>query len=118
MSYKRPFNKNKKSGSGLTLEKKIENFIIRNSQNGYFTKISTIPYKFEVSESRTWDIVGEFLTSGNIESTHDQITGEMKLCEFGKTYEILDLEKRRKKQKRKTSDKKKIKNNKNNKEKN
>ena len=41
----------------------------------------------------------------------------MKLCEFGKTYAILDLEKRRKTQKRKTSDKKKIKNNKNNKEK-
>ena len=44
MSYKRPFNKNKKSGSGLTLERKIENFIIRNSQNGFFTKIS--PQRF------------------------------------------------------------------------
>ena len=39
--------------------------------------------------------------NGNIESTHDGITGEMKLCEFGKTYEILDLEKRRKKTKTK-----------------
>ena len=118
MSYKRPFNKNKKSGSGLTLEKKIENFIVRNSQNGYFTKISTIPYKFEVSESKTWDIVGEFLTNGNIESTHDEFTGEMKLCEFGKTYLILDLEKKRKRQKQKTSTKKKVQKNKINKEKN
>ena len=117
MSCKRPFNKNKKRDSGITLEKKIENFIIRNSQNGFFTKISTIPYKFEVSESRTWDIVGEFLTNGNIESTHDEITGEMKLCEFGKTYAILDLEKKRKKQKQKSNNKKKNKNNKINKEK-
>jgi hypothetical protein len=34
-----------------------------------------------------------------MESIHDEFTGEMKLCEAGKTYLILNLEQQRKRQK-------------------
>jgi len=83
----------------LSTEQKIENFILRNSKNGFFTKVSTIPYKFEISEGRAWDIVGEFLSTGSLESVHDEFTGEMKLCETGKIYSIMDLERKRKREK-------------------
>ena len=83
----------------MTREQKIEQFILRNSQNGYFTKVSTIPYKFEISESSAWDVVGELLSNNSLESIHDEITGEMKLCQTGKTYTILDLERKRKREK-------------------
>jgi len=83
----------------LTREQKIEQFILRNSRNGFFTKVSTIPYKFEISESRAWEIVGELLSNGLLESIHDEITGEMKLCEVEKTYFIMDLERKRKREK-------------------
>ena len=99
MSERKRVNNFKKRGPSLTTEQKIEQFVIRNSQNGYFTKISTIGYKFEVSEDKVWTIVGELLSTGNIESIHDEYTGEMKLCEYGKTYSILDLERKRKKDK-------------------
>ncbi len=105
MPDKKPFRSFKKRGPSLTTEQKIENFILRNSKNGYFTKISTIPYKFEISENKTWDIVGELLTNGSLESIHDEITGEMKLCEIGKTYSILDLERKRKRKKSKSMNK-------------
>jgi len=96
---RKPFRKFKKREPSLTREQKIEKFILRNSQNGFFTKVSTIPYKFEISESKTWDIVGELLSNGSLESIHDEITGEMKLCETGKTYSIMDLERKRKREK-------------------
>ena len=83
----------------MTREQKIEQFILRNSQNGFFTKVSTIPYKFEISESSTWDIVGELLSNGTLESVHDEFTGEMKLCKTGKMYSIMDLERKRKREK-------------------
>jgi hypothetical protein len=95
---RKPFRKFKKEPS-LTREQKIEQFILRNSKNGFFTKVSTIPYKFEISESVAWDIVGELLSNGELESIHDEITGEMKLCEIGKTYSIMDLERKRKRDK-------------------
>jgi len=99
LSERRPFRKFKKREPSLTREQKIEKFILRNSQNGFFTKVSTIPYKFEISESRAWEIVGELLSNGLLESIHDEITGEMKLCETGKTYSIMDLERKRKREK-------------------
>ncbi len=99
MSERKPFKKFKRREPSLSREQKIENFILRNSQNGFFTKVSTIPYKFEISESRAWDIVGELLSNGSLESIHDEITGEMKLCETGKTYAIMDLERKRKREK-------------------
>ena len=96
MSNEKYNQKFKRTGKKLTTEQKIENFIIRNSKNGFFTKVKTIPFKFEISENKTWDIVGDLLGKGNLEATHDEFTGDMKLCEIGKTYEIMDLEKRRK----------------------
>jgi len=89
----------------MTTEQKVESFVKRNSQSGYFTKVSTISYKFDVSEDMSWNIVGELLSSGDFESMHDDYTGEMKLCETGKTYVILDLEQKRRREKYKASKK-------------
>ncbi len=111
MSERKSFRKFKKRGSTLTIEQKIHEFIIRNSRNGFFTKISTVPYKFGISESNAWGIVGELLTDGTLESVHDEITGEMKLCELGQTYHIMDLERKRKREKTKSFKKKKRENN-------
>ena len=97
MQDKRSYREFKKSGKQLTTEQKIEGFVIRNSKNGFFTKVKTIPFKFEISEDRTWDVVGELLSNGTVEATHDGHTGDMKLCEAGKAYEMLDLEQKRKK---------------------
>ena len=99
MSERKPFRRFTKREPSLSTEQKIESFILRNSKNGYFTKVSTISYKFEVSQSKGWDIVGELLASGTVESIHDEVSGEMKLCETGKTYYIMDLEKKRKREK-------------------
>ena len=99
MSERKPFRRFTKREPSLSTEQKIESFILRNSKNGYFTKVSTISYKFEVSQSKGWDIVGELLASGSVESIHDEISGEMKLCETGKTYYIMDLEKKRNREK-------------------
>ena len=99
MSERKPFRRFTKREPSLSTEQKIESFILTNSKNGYFTKVSTISYKFEVSQSKGWDIVGELLASGSLESIHDEISGEMKLCETGKTYYIMDLEKKRKREK-------------------
>ena len=82
-----------------TTEDKIRDFILRNSKNGYYTKVSTLSYKFEIPESDAWDIVGSLLIDGTLESIHDEFTGEMKLCEAGKTYLIMNLEQQRKRQK-------------------
>jgi len=99
LSERKPFRKFRKREPSLTREQKIEQFILRNSQNGFFTKVSTIPYKFEISESKAWEIVGELLSNSSLESVHDEITGEMKLCEIGKSYSIMDLEIKRKREK-------------------
>ncbi len=99
MSEKKPFRRFKRREPSVPIEQKIEQFIIRNSKSGFFTKVSTIPYKFEISESRAWDIVGELLSHGTLESIHDEITGEMKLCETEKTYSIMNLERKRKREK-------------------
>jgi len=106
LSERKPFKRFKK-GPSLTTEQKIEQFILRNSKNVYFTKVSTIPYKFEISENTAWSIVGEILSNGSLESIHDEITGEMKLCETGKIYSIMDLEKNRKREKYSTLKKRK-----------
>ena len=99
MSERKPFRKFRNTGPTLTVEQKIEQFILRNSKNGYFTKVSTINFKFEISESRAWEVVGELLFNGSIESIHDQNTGDMKLCECEKTYQIMELERTRNKEK-------------------
>ena len=95
---KKPFKKFKRS-KPQTTEEKIKSFVLRNSKNGYYTKVSTLPYKFEISQERAWEIVGEILDEGIIESVHDEKTGEMKLCEAGKTYAIMNLDQKRKREK-------------------
>ena len=110
MSERKPYRNFKKREPSLTTEQKVEQFVIRNSKNGYFTKVSTISYKFEVSEDMAWSIVGELLSSGTFESIHDEYSEEMKLCETGKTYAILDLERKRKRDKYKDSRKQSKKN--------
>ncbi len=102
MSFNRkPFRKFSQRAKPLTTDQKIKSFVLRNSKNGYFTKVSTLSYKFEISEDRAWEIVGELLDDGAIESIHDERTGEMKLCESGKTYNIANLELKRKREKTK-----------------
>jgi hypothetical protein len=107
MSERKPYRDFKKREPALTTEQKIEQFVLRNSRNGFFTKVSTIHYKFEVSEDMAWSIVGELLSNGSCESIHDEYSGEMKLCETGKTYEIMDLERKRKRDKYRTNKKSK-----------
>lgn len=104
---KRRFRKFSKRTKPQTLEDKIKNFVLRNSKNGFYTRISTLSYKFEISEDKAWEIAGGFLADGTLESTHDEHSGEMKLCEPGKIYEILNQEQKRKRQKSKESRKKK-----------
>jgi len=99
MSERKPFRRFTKKEPSLTTEQKVAQFILRNSKNGFFTKVSTIPYKFDISESMTWSIVGELLSDGTLDSIHDQVTGDMKLCETGKIYAIMDLERKRKRSK-------------------
>ena len=102
MSFnKKPFRKSMRRPKSLTTEEKIKEFVMRNSKNGYYTKVSTLSYKFEISEERAWEIVGVLLDEGSIESVHDERSGEMKLCETGKTYLILDLEFKRRREKSK-----------------
>ena len=103
MSFgKKPFRKFERRKKSQTTEEKIKDFVLRNSKNGYYTKVSTLSYKFEIPEERAWEIVGELLDEGLVESIHDERSGEMKLCETGKTYFILDLELQRKREKFKT----------------
>ena len=104
---KRPFRKFVKRSKPQTIEERIRDFILRNSKNGFYTKISTLSYKFEIPQSQAWDIAGELLGDGTLESIHDERTGEMKLCETGKIYEILSLEQKRKREKSKEFRKKK-----------
>ena len=106
MSYKKPYRNFKKREPNLTTEQKVEQFIIRNSKNGFFTKVSTISYKFDVSTDMAWSIVGELLSSGKFDSIHDEYSGEMKLCEAGKIYSIKDMEMKRKRDNYKSKNKK------------
>ncbi len=100
MSFnKKPFRKSTRRPKSQTTEERIKEFVLRNSKNGYYTKVSTLSYKFEISQERAWEIVGGLLDEGLVESVHDERSGEMKLCETGKTYLIMDLEFKRKKEK-------------------
>lgn len=96
MRPKRSFGNFKKRTPELPLEKKVEAFILRNSRNGYFTKFSTIASKFQLSESETWNVVGLLLSEGGLESMHDLASGEMKICETDKKYEIMNMGRKRK----------------------
>ncbi len=105
MSERKPYGNFKKREPNLAIEQKIEQFVLRNSGNRYFTKVSTIHYKFEVSEDMAWTIVGELLSNGSCESIHDEFSGEMKLCALGRTYQIMDMEQKRKRDRYRTNKK-------------
>ncbi len=107
MSERKNYRRFGNKTPNLTTEQKIERFILRNSKSGFFTKASTIPYKFDISESRSWEIIGELLSTGMFESIHDERTGEMKLCETGNVYNIMNLEQTRKREKFQTKKKEK-----------
>ncbi|MCE2498590.1 MAG: hypothetical protein J4F28_06335 [Nitrosopumilaceae archaeon] len=91
----RRFSRPKRREPSLPVEKRVEMFILRNSRNGYFTKFSTITTKFNITEAETWNLVGMLLSAGNLESIHDPTSGEMKIFEVGKKYEILNTGRRR-----------------------
>jgi len=104
--YKKRIRKFEAHTKPQTTEEKIKEFVLRNSKNGYYTKVSTLSYKFEISQDRAWEIVGGLLDEGFVESVHDEKSGEMKLCETGMIYNILNLEIQRKRQKSKEFKKK------------
>ncbi len=95
MSHRRPFNRFRNKRPSIPIEKKVEMFILKNSQNGYFTKFSTITSKFNISEPETWNVVGMLLSDGGVESIHDPNSGEMKICETGKKYHIMSMSRKR-----------------------
>ena len=78
-------------------------FILKNSRNGYFTKFSTITSKFNITEQETWNVVGMLLAGGELESVHDQSSGEMKICEIDKKYHIMNMSRKRKLEERSNS---------------
>ena len=87
----------------VTTEEKIKNFVIRNSRNGFFTKLTTLSYKFEIPEDEAWVISGSLLADNVLECVHDE-NGDAKLCEAEKSLEVLQKERQRRTQiKKKTN---------------
>jgi len=84
---KKPFKKFKKTRQ--TESEKIKGFILKNSQSGYFTRVPTVAYKFEITHAMAWNIIGELLVYNNIEAYHDN-NGEMKVCAVGHSFKILN----------------------------
>lgn len=83
---KRRYSHGKKRTSD---QEKIKDYIIKNTKNGYFTRVSTIARRFEIPTSKTWEIIGELLVDESIESYHDH-TGEMKVCGYGQVFRLLN----------------------------
>ena len=104
MYQKRPFRKSERKRF-LTAEQKVEQFILRNSDNGYFTRFSTIHSKFEISQEKAWEVIGNVLAGGEIEAVHDGSSGEMKLCKIGTIYRIMSMERGRRTKERRTGKK-------------
>ena len=100
MSFNKTRSKKFKKSKPQNQDLKIESFVLRNSKNGFYTRVSTISKKFEIPQKKAWEIIGQLLDGGKIEAVHDQKTGEMKLCEIGKVYEILSLDQKRKRERR------------------
>ncbi len=84
-----------------TTEELIKNFVIRNSRNGFFTKIPTLSFKFEIPHDTAWELAGTLLAENVLEVIHDERTGDPKLCEAGKSYEVLQKEVQRRREKAK-----------------
>lgn len=77
-----------KKSNPQTTEDKIKQFVLRNSKSGYFTRVNTLAWKFDIPHARAWEIVGTLLSEDVLEAYHDD-SGEMKLCEPGKTFTTL-----------------------------
>ncbi len=84
----------------VTTEEKIKNFVVRNSRNGFFTRLKTLSFKFAISEDEAWSITGSLLSDNVLECVHDE-NGEVKLCEFDKSFEVGQKELVRRGQKKK-----------------
>ena len=100
---RRPFRHGKKPfkrAPHVTTEEKIKNFVIRNSRNGFFTKLKTISFKFELPEDEALSISGSLLADNVLECVHDD-NGEAKLCEAGKSFDVMQKEMKRRAEKRK-----------------
>ena len=80
MSTRTPFRRHVRREPAMPLDQKVASFVSRNSRNGYYTKFSTISHKFEISEEVTWGVIGGLIDEGTLDSTHDLISGEIKLC--------------------------------------
>ncbi len=90
LSYRKfkKFDRKFKRPPPVSTEDKIKSFVIRNSRNGFFTRLKTLAFKFEITEDEAWGISGALLSDNVLECFHDE-KGEVKLCEVGHS---LDLE--------------------------
>lgn len=76
-----------------TKDELIKNFVIRNSRNGFFTRVHTIATKFETSDDEAWSLIGMLLADNSIECVHDS-RGEVKLCEAGRSMHLAGRRRR------------------------
>jgi len=83
----------------VTMEEKIKSFVVRNSRAGFFTKLTTISFKFEIPEDEAMSLLSMLLADNVLEIRHDDF-GEAKLCEAGKSFEVLQKEQKRRSEKR------------------
>lgn len=91
---KRPFKK-----SAPKIEDRIRDFVIRNSRNGFFTRVQTVATKFGISKDEAWSLAGTLLADNSIECVHSR-DGEAKLCEIDCSVEIMSKERQRRKMSR------------------
>jgi len=86
----------------MSTEDKVRNFVIRNSKNGFFTKLSTISTKFNITEDESLVIAGFLLNDNTLECarSHD---GQMKLYQTGCLNKIKQEQRKRFAQKQNVS---------------
>ena len=72
----------------------MRDFVIRNSKNGYLTKLSTISEKFGITEDEALVIAGFLLNDNTLECARSR-DGQMKLYEAGHLSEIRRAQKKR-----------------------
>jgi len=81
------------------MEDKIKSFVIRNSRAGFFTKLTTVSFKFEIAQDEAMSILSMLLADNTLEIVHDDF-GEAKLCEAGRSYDVMQKELQRRSEKR------------------
>ena len=98
--FKRRFSKKPfKRVPAPTMEDKIKSFVIRNSRTGFFTKLTTVSFKFEIPEEEAMSNLSSLLADNALEIIHDD-NGDAKLCEAGKSYDVMQKELKRKREKK------------------